>query len=123
MSLPPTLKPIPPALAYAIRLRATGHEKRAQACIADAWKRAPHPDLAGFALALETEKLARVQAAKRLVASNPGHVESRLLLARVALDAGLTGEARHQVEIAEQEGMKQRRLCLLLAEIEEQERG
>jgi HemY protein len=114
----------PPAvLAYASRLRATGYEKRAQSCIAEAWKRAPHPDLAAFALALEPDKLARAQAAKRLVANNPTHPESRLLLAVVALEAGLTGEARHQIEIAEREGMRQRRLCLLLAEIEEQERG
>jgi HemY protein len=41
----------------------------------------------------------------------------------MALDAGLTGEARHQVEAAQSEGLRQRRLCLLLAEIEEQERG
>jgi HemY protein len=113
----------PAALAYANRLRATGREKRAQSCVADAWKRAPHPDLAAFALAPEPDKLSRAQAAKRLVAGNPTHAESRLLLARVALDAGLTGEARHQVEIAQNEGMKQRRICLLLAEIEEQERG
>jgi HemY protein len=114
----------PPAvLAYASRLRAAGQEKRAQSCIAEAWKRAPHPDLADFALAREPDKLVRVQVARRLVANNPTHPESRLLLARVALDAGLTGEARHQIEIAETEGVKQRRLCLLLAEIEEQERG
>jgi HemY protein len=113
----------PAALAYASRLRAAGQEKRAQSVIADAWKRAPHPDLAAFALKLEANNLARAQAANRLVAGNPTHPESRLVLARVALDAGLTGEARHQVEIAESEGVKQRRLCLLLAEIEEQERG
>jgi HemY protein len=114
----------PPAvLAYASRLRATGQEKRAQSCIANAWKHAPHPDLAAFALELEPNNLARAQAARHLVAGNPTHLESRLLLAQVAFDAGLTGEARHQVEIAEREGMKQRRLCLLLAEIEEQERG
>ena len=65
-----------------------------------------------------------LQAAKRLVARNPTHPESRLLLAQVALDAGLTGEARHQIEsAAEPKGCHQRRLCLLLAEIEEQERG
>ncbi|WP_158921589.1 heme biosynthesis HemY N-terminal domain-containing protein [Acidisphaera sp. S103] len=113
----------PAVLAYASRLRAAGHEKRAQSCIADAWKRVPHPDLAAFALALEPDKLARARAGKRLVAGNPTHPESRLLLARVALDAGLTGEARHQLETAEKEGLKQQRLCLLLAEIEEQEYG
>ena len=113
----------PAALAYARRLLVTGHEKRAQSCIADAWKRAPHPDLATFALSPESNELARAQSARRLVAGNPAHPESRILLARVALDAGLTGEARHQIEILQTEGLNQRRLCLLLAEIEEQERG
>lgn len=113
----------PAALAYASRLRETGYEKRAQSCIADTWRRTPHPDLAMFALALEPDKLARARAAQRLVAGNPTHPESLLLLAQVALDAGLTGEARHQIAIAEAEGVRQRRLCLLLAEVEEQERG
>ncbi len=113
----------PAAIAYASRLRATGYEKHAQSCIKDAWQRAPHPDLAAFALALEPDKLARVRAAKRLVASNVAHPESRILLAQVALDAGLTGEARHQIDAAQGEGVQHRRLCLLLAEIEEQERG
>jgi HemY protein len=113
----------PAVLAYASRLRATGAEKRAQACILEAWRRAPHPDLAAFALAPQTDKIAAVQAAKRLAAVNPTHPESRILLARTALDAGLTGEARHQVEIARAEGLNQRRLLLILAEIEEQERG
>jgi HemY protein len=114
----------PPAvLAYATRLRATGYEKRAQSCVAEAWKRLPHPDLAAFALAPESDKLARARAAKRLADRNPTHAESHLLLARVALDAGLTGEARHQIEIAEANGVNQRGLYLLLAEIEEQDRG
>jgi len=113
----------PAALAYARRLRTGGYEKRALACIASAWKLAPHPDLATFALASVSNELARAQAAKRLTAGNPSHPESRLLLARVALDAGLTGEARHQIEIMEGDGLNLRRQCLLLAEIEEQERG
>jgi uncharacterized membrane-anchored protein len=45
------------------------------------------------------------------------------LLAQVALDAGLTGEARRQIESAQDECLRHRRLWLLLAEIEEQERG
>ena len=113
----------PAALAYASRLRKAGYEKRAQRCIADTWRRTPQPDLAMFALEPEPDKLARARAAQRLVASNPTHPESRLLLAQVALDAGLTGEARNQIESAEAEGVRQRRLCLLLAEVEEQERG
>ncbi len=113
----------PAALAYAARLRATGREKRAKLCVFEAWKRAPHPDLAAFTLSTEANKLERMQIAKRLVATNPTHLESRFLIANVALEAGLSGEARNQIAAAQQEGANQRRWCLLLAEVEELERG
>lgn len=113
----------PAVLSYARRLRAAGHESRAQSCVAEAWKVAPHSDLAEFALARDAEGLARFQRAKRLVAKNLADPESRLLLGKVAMEAGLTGEARHQAEAAREDGVNQRRLWLLIAEIEEQERG
>jgi HemY protein len=111
------------ALAYAKRLRLDGRESRAQSILAQSWTLAPHPDLAAFALAPVTDKLARAKAAQKLAAKNPEHVESQLLLARAALDAGLTGEARRQAEAARAAGVNQRRLWLLIAEIEEEERG
>ncbi|HEY3846483.1 MAG TPA: heme biosynthesis HemY N-terminal domain-containing protein [Acetobacteraceae bacterium] len=113
----------PAALAYATRLRADGREARAQAVIRHSWALAPHPDLAAFALAPVTDRLARARAAQRLAGANPEHVESRLLLARTALDAELTGEARHQATLARDAGLNQRRMWLLLAEIEEAEHG
>jgi HemY protein len=108
----------PAALAYATRLRAAGKERRALAVVRQSWARAPHPDLATFALAQAGDKLTRYQAAQRLTEANPDHVESRLLLARAALTAGLPGEARRQAEAARAAGLDQRRLWLLLAEIE-----
>ena len=113
----------PAALAYATRLRAEGREARAQAVIRHSWSLAPHPDLAAFALAPVTDTLARAQAAQRLAEANPDHAESRLLLARTSLDAGLTGEARHQAALARSAGLNQRRFWLLLAEIEQAEHG
>lgn len=107
------------ALAYAIRLRAAERESRAQAVIRQSWGLAPHPDLAAFALAPVTDKLARMQAAQRLTDANPTNPESRMLLARIALEAGLTGEARHQAEAARDAGLNQRRLWLLLADLED----
>jgi HemY protein len=112
----------PAALAYATRLRDAGKERRALAVIRQSWARAPHPDLAAFALAQSGtapgDPLRQYQAAQRLTEENPDHVESRLLLARAALTAGLTGEARRQAEAARAAGLDQRRLWLLLAEIE-----
>lgn len=114
---------VPAALAYARRLREIGREKRAQAVIRQSWALAPHPDLADFALTPITDKLARVKAAQTLTKPNPNHPESHLLLARTALDAGLLGEARRHAEAARDGGLNQRRVWLLLARIEEEERG
>jgi HemY protein len=111
------------ALAYASRLRASGRESRALAVIRHSWTVAPHPDLAAFALAPIEDALGRLKAAQRLTDANPEHLESRLLLARTALEAGLTGEARRHAEAARATGLNQRRLWLLLAEIEEAEGG
>ena len=113
----------PAALGYAERLRRDGRERRALAVIRHSWTLAPHPDLATFALAPVGEPLARVRAAQTLAEANPGHTESRLLLARTELNAGLTGEARHQAEAVRDAGLTQRRLWLLLADIEEAEHG
>jgi HemY protein len=113
----------PAALAFAKRLRGEGREARAQAVVRHSWSLAPHPDLAVFALAPITDRLARAQAAQRLAEANPEHLESRLLLARTALDAELTGEARHQATLARGAGLNQRRLWMLMAAIEEAEHG
>jgi HemY protein len=108
----------PAALAYAARLRAAGKERRALAVIRQSWALAPRADLAEFALAQAGAPMDRLLAAQRLAEANPDHVESRLLLARASLAAGLTGEARRHAEAAREAGLDQRRLWVLLAEIE-----
>jgi len=113
----------PAVLEYARRLRAAERERRALAVIRHSWSIVPHPDLADFALAPIIDPLQRMQAAQRLTEANPDHAESRLLLAHTALEAGLTGEARRHAEAANAAGVNQRRLWLLLAEIEEAEGG
>jgi len=113
----------PAALAYATRLRAAGRERRVEPVLRRAWEAAPQQALADLLLEPVNDPLARVQAAKKLVAANTAHPESHFLLARMNLSAGLTGEARHQVQEAHKAGMNERRLWSLLADIEEQERG
>ena len=77
---------VPAALAYARRLREAGRDSRALDVIRRTWARAPHPDLAAFALAPITDPLARVQEAKRLAQENPSSPESELILARASAD-------------------------------------
>ena len=112
---------MPAVLVYAGSQRAHGHESVAQSAVRHAWSVAPHPDLATFALAPVTDVLARAKAAQKLAGANPEHAESRLLLARTSLDAGLVGEARHQAEAALASGIDQRRFHLLLADIADAE--
>ena len=117
----PTLPPA--AIAYAVRLRQRGREGRAQAVLGQGWMANPHPEIAACALEPTADRLARVHVARRLTEAVPQHSETQFLLARVFADAGLTGEARKHADAAHAIGMNQRRLWLLLAEIEERERG
>jgi HemY protein len=113
----------PAALAHARRVREAGSPRRARAVLEQAWAASPHPDLAGPYLEDEPDPLMRVKAVEALVRRNPEHPESRLLLARTALDAGLTGRARGVLEALAQSGRADRRAFLLLSELEEAEKG
>ncbi len=113
----------PAAMAHARRLLAEGNARRARTVLEEAWGRAPHPDLAGAYLEGESDPLMRVKAAEALIRRNPQHPESRLLLARTALDAQLTGRARNALESLQREGKADRRAFLMLSELEEAEHG
>jgi HemY protein len=105
------------ALAYARRLREGGREKSAQDVLRNAWSRAPHPEIAAMALAPAVDRTARLKAAQALVRDVPENVESHLLLGRVSLQAGLIDDALNHAEAAERNGMRQRRIYMLLADI------
>ena len=109
----------PAAIAYATRLRQAGREKAAQSVIARAWAQQPHPDLADLALAPQTDRLKRVAEARQLATGNPAHVESRLIVARAALAAGLSTEARRELNAARKAGLNQRRMYVLMADVAE----
>ena len=105
------------ALAYASRLRGAGREKLAQDVLRDAWARAPNPDLAAAALTGAPDRLSALKLGASLVQSAPESAESHFLLARLSLEAGVTGDALRHAEAAERAGLKQRRLYALFADI------
>jgi HemY protein len=113
----------PGALAYAARLKAAGNDRQARSVLEDAWSRAPNAALAVPYLAGEADPLMRVKAAETLIRRNPGHPESRILLARTAIDAGLTGRARNALDSLMRDGKADRRVYLMLSELEEAEHG
>ncbi len=95
-----------PALAPAAGLLARlvaedGRARRARKSIENSWPLAPHPELREMYLGLldpDAGPLDQRKAIGTLVRSNPGHPESRMALARSALDAKLWGEARRQLD-------------------------
>jgi HemY protein len=109
------------AIAYARRLRNGGRERAALDVLKKTWALTPTPDLAEFALAPAPDKLARLNAGAALVSDSGGHPESKLLMARLALEAGRIDEAHAYVEAAKAGGLDQRRVHLLVADIAEAE--
>jgi len=127
-----------PACHHARLLIELGRKRSAVKSIERAWRTAPHPDLARLYLDLHPEAglLARATAMQRLAAHNPEAEESRLAIAETALAAQLWGEARHHLGLAlaaepsagsAPRGLSplgpSRRLCLLMARLEESEAG
>jgi HemY protein len=127
------------AAHHARLLIGLGRERTAAKAIERAWRSAPHPELARLYLDLHPEAgaLARVGAAQRLAAHNPEAEESRIAIAGAALGAQLWGEARRHLALAaashevspgssssgSSASGPSRRLCLLMARLEENEPG
>jgi HemY protein len=111
------------ALAYAAKLRADGRESRAQTILRESWQAKPHPDIAASFMSSLRDAPSRYAAAQRLTKNTLRDVESRLVLARAALEAGKVEDARFHADAARATGLNQRRLWLLLADIAEAESG
>ena len=111
----------PAALAYARRLRVAGKERVVQEVLRRAWAAAPQPALAEFALEPQADPLVRVKAGQAFVQGAPASPDSQLLLARLALDAGLFGEAHRYLAAASASGLRERRLYVLKADLAEAE--
>ncbi len=113
-----------PAAAFAGRLLAeSGERRRAGRILEAAWREAPHPDIADaygdlVPGASARERLARIRTLARLAEN---HLESRIAVARAALDAREFAEARESLKplIAS----PTRRVAALMAYLEEAETG
>ncbi|GAC1347644.1 MAG: heme biosynthesis HemY N-terminal domain-containing protein [Acetobacteraceae bacterium] len=104
-------------LAYAARLRAAGRDRPAQEVLRRAWAANPHPDLADAYVQSAANPLVRAQEMASLMRARPEHLESHLALARAALEAGLTTDARRQLALARATGANERRVWSLAADI------
>ncbi len=111
----------PAAIAYASRLRAAGKDSAANDVLRRSWATQPHPDVATEYMADLPDKQARLKAATGLAQQNIAHPESQLLLAKAALDAGMTKDALRHIEGVRDAGLNQRRVWVLLADIADHE--
>jgi HemY protein len=113
-----------PAAALGGRLlAAAGDRRKAGRILEAAWREAPHPDIAETYADLvpgasARERLARIRTLARLAESHP---ESRLAVARAALDAHEFAEARASLKPLI--SAPTRRVATLMAQLEEAEAG
>jgi len=118
---------VPASTFLAALLDKAGRNRRAGNILRQAWDAAPHPDLAAAYAMLQAnsgDALERVKHLRKLYDAAPDHSESAIALARAALDARLWGEARSRLApIIEANRRPSRRVCLLMAELEEKQHG
>ncbi|MBX9760842.1 MAG: heme biosynthesis protein HemY, partial [Beijerinckiaceae bacterium] len=116
-----------PASALAGSLLAQkGDLRRAGRILENAWKRAPHPDLARAYVDMRHGDAAgdRLNRARALARLAPGHAESQLAIARAALEARQFDLARRTMADLMDDGRRPTvRMCLMMADIEETEHG
>jgi HemY protein len=117
--LAPTLVP---AAVLAAKFQSEAHQiRRAMRLVETAWSAQPHPDLAdAYAhVRLGDSAQARLARVETLAAKAPDHLESRLAVARAAIDAQDFGKAREA--LAPLLTAPTQRVALLMAEIERTE--
>lgn len=120
-SLDPQL--LPAFLQLSALLHAEGRNRQAARVIEDAWKFAPHPDLARLygLVAGAGGALGRLRAVEKLAATHSEHRDTRASLVQAALDAELWGEARRHLDAMGDNPDAD--FCRLHAELEEREDG
>jgi HemY protein len=120
--LAPTL--VPAAVAAAKAAFRLGDVRKGAKVLEAAWKTGPHPEIAdAYVHARPGDSTHdRLERAKKLQSLRRNHVESALVVARAALDAGEFALARSEAEAAIRLGPREG-AYLLLADIEEAETG
>ena len=108
------------AILAADQVRTAGNSWKAAAVLEDAWREAPHPALVEAYVALNPDETTheRAKRLKGLAEMKPDHMESRLLLARQAINTRNWQNARDALESLVTTTPTSR-VCALMAEIEQ----
>ncbi|MDA0260715.1 MAG: hypothetical protein O3A21_00735 [Proteobacteria bacterium] len=118
---------VPGAVLLAEAASHLGKRRVAQAALLASWARHPHPDLwaAYRGLADNEPAAALAKRVEKLVAGNPSHRESRIVLAQPALASQQWARARAALEplVAKEAAPPDAQICTLMAALEEGEHG
>jgi HemY protein len=114
---------VPAAVTAAQALFRLGDLKRGAKILEAAWKKEPHPEIAD-AMSMRARAIPPMTGwrAPRSWRQRPNHVESALVVARAAFEAGEYTEARKSIEAALRQEPREGTF-LLLADVEEAETG
>ncbi|MBH0237911.1 heme biosynthesis protein HemY [Methylobrevis albus] len=115
---------VPAAVAAGRLLSRFGDLRKASKVLEAAWKQSPHPDIAEVYAHVRPGDAPRdrLKRAKSLAALRPNSIEGLVAVARQAIDAHEWAEARDALTRALRLAPT-RRVCLMLAELEEAEHG
>lgn len=110
---------VPAAVQYADMEAEFGRNGRAEKAIHDTWVGTPHPDLVSVyerVISIYDPKK-QYEMFKKLGEKNPNHAETRIMLAREAVQAGEYGDARtHLLPMTER--APDARICRIMADLE-----
>ena len=114
---------LPTIISKATDFEKEGKNGKAATFIEKKWPKYPHPELAEIYIRVlpEGSLVERVLQFEKLGACNPNHMQTRLSLAYVMIEAGLWGSARSTLETSLQDG-ETVETCRLMALLEEKEK-
>lgn len=124
VKLAPSL--VPAHVQAAKLMMRRGDLRKASRLLESAWRLAPHPELAEVYVHLRAGDAAqeRYERAKQLASFMPHDAESALSLARAAMEARYFDKARAALgPLLTRDERPSRRLCLLMADLEQMEHG
>jgi HemY protein len=102
----------------------SGKRHQALKTLETVWTVTPHPEIARayFSLAESNDPMASMKGAHKLAALNPKHPATKLMLVNCALNAGLWGDARKNLEeVGALDEPVTSNYCQLMAKLEEAE--
>ena len=115
---------VPAAIRLAIIYADDNRPRKTASVVEKTWALNPNPQLLEpyYRASGAVGGIKKVKATEKLIRANPDHGESLMALAGAALEAKLWGQARANLDAAMEKGVATRRLYMMQAQLEEEEK-